>query len=92
MALIGKNWADALRNVVCIALRLFLAGMTVEMEGDRDLIRRAPWNRMCLYAAVYNICPDGGIIFEPRIGPYCVQDFNQEQTTKPAGASFFQLV
>ena len=47
---------------------------------------------MCLYTAVYNICPDGGIIFDSRDGPYCVRGFNQKQTTKLSGASFFQLV
>ena len=47
---------------------------------------------MCLYTAVHNICPEGGVAFDSRDGPFCVRDFNQKQTTKPTGTSVFQLV
>ena len=90
--LIVKEWADSLTNVVCIAVRLFLAGKALEMSVDGDVIRIVPGSRMCLYTAVRKICPEGGVAFDSRGGPFCVRDFNQKQTTDPEGASVFQLV
>ena len=92
VALIVKDWADSLTNVACIALRLLLAGKAVEVNGDGDVIRMVPGQRMCLYTSVRNICPEGGVAFDTRGGPFCVRDFNQKQTTGPTGASVAQLV
>ena len=90
--LIVKDWADSLTNVCCIALRLLLAGKALELSGDGDFIYTVPGGRMCLYNAVRNICPEGGVVFESRDGPFCVRDFNQRQTTGASGASVPQLV